>query len=196
MVIETSKYNEIKSKLPPSTTVNPYFDSRVLLVAASLNGGNVLESFIDAFLNWNADLGLVQKESVNRDLIWARLIDLAEKAVEVGTSLNCEPKIFAERHDKQTFGSMSNISHENVDSIGLVFDSICRGLIRNLREMITVMLMSELGCRRILATGSALVRNKRMKKWLEVEFADFEIVYKASSDSAMGAVSFAKDTCI
>jgi hypothetical protein len=194
MAVEISKYNEIKNRLPPGTTVNPYFGNRVLLVAASLNGGNNLESFIDAFLKWSVDLGLMQPQNIKRDEIWERLIDLAENKAEAESRINCEPKIFAERHDRQTFGSINNLRHDNLSSIGHIFDSMCQGLIKNLKEMITVKLMKELGCKRILATGSALIRNKRMKKWLEIEFSDFEVVFKTSSDSALGAASFIKDT--
>jgi len=40
----------------------PYFDNHLLAVAASLNGGNVLDSFVRSVLSWVSALGLTITE--------------------------------------------------------------------------------------------------------------------------------------
>jgi len=40
----------------------PYFDNDFLAVAASLNGGNVLDSFVRSVFGWVSDLGLTVTE--------------------------------------------------------------------------------------------------------------------------------------
>jgi sedoheptulokinase len=199
MAIKRKQHDQMRlgnGQVPPGVTINPYFGDQVLLVAASLNGGNVLETFIETLLKWNTELGLAPcNQEIDRNQVWKRLISLAEEAelVSIKNSLQCEPKLFAERHDKQRFGSMSNIRFDNLASIGHVFAATCRGLITNLRDMISVQLLRKLGCKRVVATGSALIRNPVLRKCLEEEFAGFEIVYKSSSDSALGAATFLKD---
>lgn len=165
----------------------PYFDDQVLLVAASLNGGNVLEHFIDTILSWNQDLGLAH--TINREQIWSRLLTLAPQH----SSLVTDSRLFGERHDRNSCASVNNIRVDNL-SIGNMFDSVCKGLISNLKDMMPEsLLIQELGCKRLIATGSALVQNQVLKKHLESQFSSLEIVYKSSSDSAMGAALYLKN---
>lgn len=45
---------------PPASSISffPYFDSSYLAVAASLNGGNVLATFVEMLNAWMKDLGM------------------------------------------------------------------------------------------------------------------------------------------
>lgn len=196
--ITAKKYGEIKNKLPKSVTMFPYFHDQVLLVAASLNGGNVLEKFVEMLIDWNFEIGLLDSRNDDefKNRLWSRLIHLGEQKINCSnkiSKLECVPKLFAERHDKQKFASIGNINVNNVD-LGHVFASICEGLIRNLKEMITLeLLIDELGCNRIIVTGNAIIRNPILKHYLQNEFDRVEIVYKASSDAAIGAANFLVD---
>lgn len=191
--IERSKYDQLKSSLPKSITIFPFFENKVLLVAASLNGGNVLDNFVDMLINWNIELGCINNNNYSKKELWSKLIDLGSKCTANGNEkLECKPKLFAERHDKTTFASIQNIRHSN-NSIGEVFDSICKGLIQNLNEMFPKDLLISLGCKRILATGSALIRNSLLKMHLETEFNGVNLEYKSSSDSALGAALVIKN---
>lgn len=186
---------EIKSKLPKSVSMFPFFGNKVLLVSASLNGGNILDKFIDTILDWNKVLGLGIENKDNtedRNLIWKRLIELSEKDAN-SSDLNCVPTVFGERHDRQVYGSISNIRNDNL-SIGTVFNSICKGLVKNLNDMITYdLLMNELGCKRIIATGGCFKKNPILKKHFEAEFNYLPIIYKDSCDAAFGAALFLKN---
>lgn len=197
MPVVKSKFETIKHRLPKSVAVFTYFDDQVLLVSASLNGGNVLENFIDTILEWSRELGLAESlESRQRELIWKKLIDsaLREPANELELS---SATFYGERHDQNTFATLTNIRHNNV-KLGQVFDAICAGLIRNLSVMFDMeFLARDLGCKRAVATGGAFVKNPVFRKHLERIFGSrFEIVYKDSSDAAFGAASYLRNKLI
>ena len=197
IAISALEYENIKVKLPSSVTINPYIDDQVLLVAASMNGGNVLDNFIDTLIEWNEQLGLkdIRNETVEqqKDKIWKKLISIAESNPNGKCELEFIPRLYGERHDTKTFGSLNNISVGNF-KLGKVFNSLCNGLIQNLHDMFPMdILIKELGCKRIIATGSGIIKNPIVKKQLELVFNKLPIDYKDSSDSAVGAALFLKD---
>lgn len=197
MPVRMSKFEKIKSRLPKSVAVFPYFNDQVLLVSASLNGGNVLENFIDTILEWTRELGLTTSSvAQERDAIWKKLIEsaLREPANELELS---SATFYGERHDQTTFAAMTNIRHNNA-RLGQVFDALCAGLIRNLSVMFDVeFLARDLGCRRAVATGGGFVKNPVFRKHLERVFgARFEIIYKDTSDAAFGAACFLRNTVL
>ena len=202
--IEKSHYAQIKSSLPKSITVNPYFENKVLLVSASLNGGNVLDSFVDMIIEWNSQLGLTPSMSVNdkqqKDLIWEKLLQLVEAKSKISADkteqsdakrLKCKSTLFAERHDKLGFGRVENLRYDNIGSVCDVFEALCQGLIENLNDMFSVDLLERLGCTRIVATGSGVLRNKVLRTYLESIYGrKFSISFKTNNDSALGAALF------
>ena len=196
VAISKEKYDSIREKLPKSVTVAPYFYDKILLVSASLNGGNVLEKLIETILTMFKELEL--NSEANIELVWKRVIRLSEKYLNESKTLSIsnlciEPMLFGERHDMQTFASIKNIRLDNL-SLGALFTSTCHGLIRNLREIFPISLIkSEFGCKRVLGTGSALLRNSLLKHYLELEFNQLEIEYRESCDAAIGAAMFLND---
>ena len=80
MAIDVKKYESLKSKLPSSISVFPYIEDKVLLVSASLNGGNVLDNFIEMLIDWNSQLGFVQQQTYGhsveeqKNIIWRKKI--------------------------------------------------------------------------------------------------------------------------
>lgn len=192
--IESSKFYEIKSKLPKSVAIFPFFGSKILLVSASLNGGNVLDKFIDMIFDWNRELAMIDANNnlPSRETIWNKLIELAQKNPATDLELS-SATLFGERHDTKTFACLNNIRHSNL-SVGQLFDAICAGLIKNLSAMINMeFLCCDLKCTRVIATGGAFVKNAVLRKHLERVFSNFEIVYKDSSDAALGAAYFLRD---
>ena len=173
-----------------------------MLTACSLNGGNVLEKFVDTFLEWSSELDVL-KDEINRDdlkrKMWQRLIELgqqfSEKSLEADHKrLICKATLFGERHDKTTFASFHHIYPGNI-SLGEIFTSLCAGIVSNLNEMFPSDLLSgDLGCRRMIATGGAILRNPILKQQLEQEFRKIPIVYKETSDANLGAAYFLRDT--
>jgi hypothetical protein len=192
--MDKSKLSNIK--LPTSLSIFPYFDDKILLVGAFLNGGNVLQSFVDMISNFMINFST----QINKDQIWEKLIQLGNESLNAPSTnaLECKPVIFGERHDKQTFASLCNINISNF-TIGNIFNSICQGLIQNLCDMITLdFLFQVIKCRRLICTGSCLTQNSILKFYLNEIFIknnnnDVEIVFKSSSDSAIGAAFFLRD---
>jgi hypothetical protein len=199
MVVDKKHYNLIKSDIPKSVNILPYFNNNVLLAVTSLNGGNVLEKFVDMIIQWNLDLSIISENHTDykemKQKIWENLILQGQKFSEQNLQkmVVCKPLFFAERYDKENFASIHNISNGH-DSVGEIFVAICRGIVKNLKQMMTEeLLFNKLKCKRIIATGSTILKNNVLKKQLESEFYPLTIVYKATGDAALGACSFLKE---
>lgn len=113
----------------------PFFNDRNILVAASLNGGNVLSKFVDLLQRWSTEMGMEQVP-VKDDLF--RL--LIEKAGEFEAqcsgmcALSVTPTLLGERHTPTMRGSVEGIGPD-VPSLGQVFSATCAGLVVNLLAM-------------------------------------------------------------
>lgn len=70
----------------PSSAVTyfPYFNGDYLAVAASLNGGNVLATFVDMVSQWMEELGKLVKDCYGLKL---RLINKVKGSSDKGTSI-------------------------------------------------------------------------------------------------------------
>ena len=83
----------------------PYFESKDLLVAASLNGGNILSAFVQLIYSWETSLH--QNSSISIDTLWSRLIELGLQSSSVIENLSAA--LFGERHDPSMSASITNI---------------------------------------------------------------------------------------
>ncbi|XP_057272245.1 sedoheptulokinase isoform X2 [Pezoporus wallicus] len=165
----------------PSSAVTyfPYFNGDYLAVAASLNGGNVLATFVDMVAQWAEELGLQVQESA----IYTKIIKAA--LAQTNSKLLIHPTIFGERHVPEQLASVSNIAVSDL-SLGHVTRALCRGIIENLCSMLPVKCLMETGVRRVLGSGSALARNEVLRQEVERVFP-FPVVYGKDVDAAMGA---------
>ncbi|KAM9117882.1 sedoheptulokinase isoform 3-T3 [Pangshura tecta] len=157
----------------------PYFDGNYLAVAASLNGGNVLATFVDMLARWMAELGYeVLESSVYTQMINAALAQNA-------TRLSICPTVFGERHMPEQLASVTSITASDL-SLGHVTRALCHGIIQNLHSMLPFQHLKEAGVKRILGSGSALSRNEVLKQEVEKIFP-FPVIYGKDVDAAMGA---------
>lgn len=121
------------SEEPPSSPQPveyfPFFDNSYLAVAASLNGRNVLATFVRTLQQWSSDLGF----QVPQSKIWQKILALGEQP-ESESSLAIKPTIFGERHAPLDNASVTNIDLGNV-SLGKVTRSLCKGVIANIHSM-------------------------------------------------------------
>ena len=115
--LEKSEYMRIKSNLPKSITIFPYFNDKVLLVAASLNGGNVLDTFVESLLNWYTQLNMQSDEDralsfkQRKDIIFERLITRSKcDDGDSSLQLKCKPTLYGERHNSSGFGLIENLN--------------------------------------------------------------------------------------
>ena len=136
-------------QLPPSVLELPYFNGTNILVAASLNGGNVLSIFMTTLTTWLNDLG-VQPPSKDEmfDIVIKKGLDYTSKQYseqrEEIPKLTFLPTFFGERHNPTCKGSVYNIGTNTVN-IGEVFAGLCQGLIKNLLDMMPLCLLQEFG---------------------------------------------------
>ncbi|XP_005240551.1 sedoheptulokinase [Falco peregrinus] len=165
----------------PSSAVTyfPYFNGDYLAVAASLNGGNVLATFVDMVAQWTEELGFqVEKSAIYMKIIKAALAQNDSK-------LSVHPTVFGERHIPERLASVTNIAFSNL-SLGHITRAVCRGIVENLCSMLPVQRLMETGVRRILGSGSALARNEVLRQEVERIFP-FPVVYGKDVDAAVGA---------
>jgi hypothetical protein len=141
--------------LPKCLALFPYFQDRVLIVGASLNGGNVLQKFVEIFTNFLNEFN--DKNKLDNDEVWDKLIKMGNDLILKGENideLECLPLLFGERFDINTFASLSNIKINNLN-IASFFNSICKGLIKNLVHMMTFdFLINVVKCKRVVCTGN------------------------------------------
>ncbi|KAJ6657217.1 hypothetical protein lerEdw1_002584 [Lerista edwardsae] len=157
----------------------PYFADRHLAVAASLNGGNVLATFVDVLSRWMAELGLEVPESA----LYPRMIQAA--LAQATTTLAISPTVLGERHMPDRLASVTGIGVSDL-SLGHVTRALCRGVVQNLHSMLPSECLVEAGVKRILASGSALSRNEVLRQEVEMMYP-LPVVYGKAVDAAVGA---------
>lgn len=111
----------------------PYFDNRYLAVAASLNGGNVMASFVRMLQSWMHDLGF----GVPQGLIWDKMLSLVKHAEATASErelMVVVPTLFGERHlARPAAAEVTNITPQNIN-LGNVALALFDGLITNLHK--------------------------------------------------------------
>ncbi|XP_037348490.1 sedoheptulokinase isoform X1 [Talpa occidentalis] len=157
----------------------PYFDRTYLAVAASLNGGNVLATFVHMLAQWMADLGLEVEES----LVYSRMIQAATQQRD--TCLTITPTVLGERHLPDQLASVTRISSSDL-SLGHVTRALCRGIVQNLHSMLPFQQLKEWGVERVIGSGSALSRNEVLKQEVQRAFP-FPVSFGQDVDAAVGA---------
>ncbi|XP_063152070.1 sedoheptulokinase [Candoia aspera] len=176
------EFQPVESPDPTSPLVYfPYFGNQYLVLAASLNGGNVMATFVNMVVGWMAELGLEVSESdLYRPMIQAAL-------TQADTHLDICPTIFGERHGPTASASVTGITASEL-SLGHVVRALCRGVVRNLHSMLPSESLKEAGAKQIVASGGGLCRNEVMRLEVEKAFA-LPVVYGKVADAAMGVAA-------
>ncbi|XP_067136812.1 sedoheptulokinase-like [Centruroides vittatus] len=156
----------------------PFFDNRYLAVAASLNGGNVLASFVKMLHQWTTLLGA----DISEANIWKKL---SESNTEVESSMIVDPTIFGERYKPEKRASISNIGFSSLQ-LNEVYYCVCKGLISNLQSFISAATLQENGIQRILGSGNAFLKNAILQQEVRRQY-NVPVVCCAGKDAAIGA---------
>ena len=189
LVVEQQSLSHGDHQVLASCMRVPYFRSKDLLVAASLNGGNVLSAFVQLISSWQSSL--TNSSSSSLDHLWSRLIELGLQSSTSPTLDHFSAALFGERHDPTMSAFVSNIRSmhlSQLNDIGLVFRSICHWLIENAFEMLGKDAVSTMTS--VIGTGSALTRNEVLQKELKEKVHD-RVKLNEHSDAAYGAALFA-----
>ncbi|KAK7870736.1 hypothetical protein R5R35_009888 [Gryllus longicercus] len=173
-------FEPVKKEGKETVIYFPYFGGRYLAVAAALNGGNALATFVKTLQQWCLELGF----SVPQSKIWDKVLVLGADDSAV-TSLQIEPTLIGERHAPVQNASVSNIDLGNL-GLGQVFRALCSGIIHNVHSMMPRDILVDSQINRILGVGSALTRNKvlqaEVKSWYQLP-----IDFVSGGDAAVGA---------
>uniref|UniRef100_A0A1A7WU72 Sedoheptulokinase n=1 Tax=Iconisemion striatum TaxID=60296 RepID=A0A1A7WU72_9TELE len=167
------------AQLESSISYFPYFNSSYLAVAASLNGGNVLATFVETLTSWMGELGAELSDSC----LYEKLIRCALN--QETSDLMVSPTLLGERHNPLCLGQVTNISTSNL-SLGHVFRALCRGVVSNISSMMPAERLLQAGVCRIVGSGNALARNEVLRQEVERVFP-LQVVYGQNADSAAGA---------
>ncbi|XP_042287087.1 sedoheptulokinase [Thunnus maccoyii] len=164
----------------PASSISffPYFDSSYLAVAASLNGGNVLATFVEMLTAWMKELGA----ELNELCLYEKLICSALN--QETSDLRVSPTILGERHNPLCLGQVTDISASNL-SLGHVTRALCHGVLDNITSMMPAERLQQAGVSRIVGSGSALARNEVLRQEVERAFPQ-PVVYGQNADSAVG----------
>lgn len=163
----------------------PYLHGSYLAVAASLNGGNVMATFVRMLDSWMKEFGL----EVNESRIYSQLIQSA--LAQPNTDLTVTSTLLGERHDTTKSACVSQISPSNL-SLGHVTRAMCRGIIENMATMMPPQSLQAAGVRCIIGSGSALSCNPILQQEVERVFP-FPVVYGKDVDSAVGVAMVFND---
>ncbi|XP_051256477.1 sedoheptulokinase isoform X1 [Dicentrarchus labrax] len=168
-----------KSPRPDSSiSYFPYFEDSYLAVAASLNGGNVLATFVEMLAAWMKELDVELTDSC----LYEKLIHCALN--QETSDLRVSPTILGERHNPLCLGQVTNISTTNL-SLGHLTRALCRGVLDNITSMMPAERLQQAGVSRIVASGSAIARNEVLRQEVEKAFLQ-PVVYGQNADSAVG----------
>ena len=169
------------SKIPTSIQIQPFFQDRFISVAAALNGGNCLATFVNVLSCWMKDLAVV--DLPGKEKIFDRILQLAS-CVDSQNSLKIKPTLLGERHDPQSRGSISHITPHNLE-LGNVVKAILCGIVHNLNDMMPNEFLQKAGIRRIVGSGR-LLTFAFVCDIVESKF-QLPVTMGASDDAATGA---------
>lgn len=158
-----------------------YFNNTYLIVAASLNGGNVLATFVQMLQQWMLEFGF----PIPQAKVWEKLIALGLAVKEDTNLMNITPLILGERHSPTSKASVANIDMSNIH-LGQVFKSLCNSIIENLHSMMPKEILTKVNIKRIVGNGSGLSRNKVLQKAVE-HYYSLPLEFTSGGDAARGA---------
>ncbi|XP_046423723.1 sedoheptulokinase-like isoform X1 [Neodiprion pinetum] len=158
----------------------PYFEGRYLAVAASLNGGNSLATFVRALQQWSMDLGF----SIPQSKVWEKLIALGQEDTAI-SDLEIVPTLLGERHAPEHTASVSQITLDTLQ-LGQIFRALCSGVIKNLHNMMPQEVLQKAGIQQIVGNGSGLVRNLVLQKEV-LRWYQLPLEIGQSGDAALGS---------
>lgn len=159
----------------------PYFNNTYLVVAASLNGGNVLATFVKMLQQWMLEFGC----PVPQSKVWEKLITLGLNVESDTHLMDINPHLLGERHSPTSKASVENIDLSNIH-MGHVFKSLCNSIIQNLHSMMSKEILLKAKIKRIVGNGSGLSRNVVLQKAVD-HYYNLPLEFTSGGDAARGA---------
>ncbi|KAL5106299.1 Sedoheptulokinase [Taenia crassiceps] len=191
-------------------SVWPFFrPNERIVVAASLNGGNVIERFIKMLRVWCRQLGCpaIETAQIYEKLSHAASGQLEHDESRIGammsvSEINVDPRLFGERYCESievkdyegvepmeavtTGASVTNIHPDDVFSLPTIYAAVCRGVVRNLVSMAPPELLVWANVKQLYCMGGALKRNPLLLHQLKSEYSRANVTC-ASEDNVVEA---------
>ncbi|XP_058803271.1 sedoheptulokinase-like isoform X2 [Phymastichus coffea] len=159
----------------------PYFDDKYLAVAASMNGGNTLATFVKSLQHWTLELGF----SVPQSKVWEKLIALGNDDNTAISDMTIVPTLLGERYAPDQTASVTGITLDTLH-LGNIFRALCSGIIRNMHNIMSKDELGTMGITRIVGNGSGLVRNPVLQKEVS-HWYSLPLELGHTGDAALGA---------
>ena len=148
--IVLSEEEAFSRPLPKGVELRPYFGGRVIVVSATLCGGESFAWLVKSMHGVLRDFGVsIPKETET----YKRLDELAMRSLNSG--LRFSPSFIGERHDHSLRGSINGMRLDNFNA-GALAASMAEGIFRNMKELMPAWAFE--GRDRIIASGNALRR--------------------------------------
>lgn len=141
-----------------------------------------MATFVKMLTSWMKDLGL-EESLPSKDDIYSRILACADE--RASTSLQVVPTLWGERHTSDKRGQANNLTSGNI-SLGDVGLALFKGVIENIKEMMTQDFLHLHDVRQIVGAGSALKRNRVLQKQVKQVF-ELPLVLNENADASVGA---------
>ncbi|XP_067930115.1 sedoheptulokinase-like [Watersipora subatra] len=163
----------------------PFKADNFISVLASMNGGNVLSTFVKMLHGWMSELDV----DVSEASIWSKLSGMT-CPVETRSGVLVRPILNSERGSEGSHqgASVSNIFADNI-SLAQVYQQVCTGLVKNVGDMLPQGALSRNGITEIKCCGSIFNRHPFFITAVKEVFPDMSRVSVCDdADAAYGAV--------
>jgi len=183
---------ELYGEKHPGLTIVPFINGNVVVTAASLNGGNVIQSFvsfIQSFIsNFTTSDAIEGETNIYKIIQDAGTKFKTEQSSALNELIKINPRLYGERFEPSTFASITNISSCNL-SLGGITYSLSKGLIDNLHTMLPPELIEKYNIQSIVGTGGALCMNEVLQS---IVVETFNKPYRSvvNADASFGATLF------
>lgn len=166
----------------------PFVSGQYLAVAASLNGGNVLRSLVDFFLETTKNLTGIE---LSEEAFWTKINELEQlnqEEEEEEEEVQIVPRLFGERHEPDSCFTMANIRTQ-VPNLMQLIRELFRSLVENILDMMSV----KHGLADIVCTGSVFAHQGLGRKIMQQIVAKrygCSVIFVANFDADVGCALF------
>ncbi|KAI6214925.1 hypothetical protein M3Y94_00325400 [Aphelenchoides besseyi] len=175
------------TELPDSLLQTPYFNGKKLVVAASLNGGNVFELLIQKITNFYDEL---YDQRTERKCSENKIGDILNEFNSSAQPLRVLPLFYGERHLPYKGAIIDNLSAST--TLSDLFGSTAVGIVKNLSEMMSEKYMRDFEVSRLRLLNRAthsIFRDEAKKSFPNSEIiVDEQSLLSAAYGSAVHAL--------
>eukprot|EP00940_MAST-03C_sp_MAST-3C-sp2_P001270 g1270.t1 len=196
--VMTASERSIQSE---DTERRPFYDGRVSLVAASMNGGNVIEETARGLLricsafsarppSFETARALLNELGMKERLRQSHMLENRDSigtVIGAKSVLGIDPRFNGERSDPGARGAITGISGRRSFDAGLIWYETLKGLLMNLKSMMPDAIFRRR--KRVICLGGAFAGSTLLRQCAEDIFRPLEVTFEYSAEffAAAGA---------